>query len=125
MNLYDIYDKEGQDGLDNEKAFNKLPLSLRFFINSTQRQIVDRIKKKVVEQYGEDGLKDLFKTSGFRSLATNCRHNGVADSLHLFGCAVDFAKKGIFKEKFVKVCCNLELIDSNKCWHVQLKRGGK
>lgn len=125
MTLYEIYDSVGIDGESNKLAFDKLPVSLRYFIDCSQRQIVDRVKKKVVEVYGEDGLNDLRKTSGFRSIQTNNRCGGVADSLHLFGCAVDFAKIGRFKNEFIKVCCNLELIDSGKCWHVQLKRGGK
>lgn len=123
MNLNDVYDSFGQDGIDNKLAFDCLPVQLRYFIDSTQRQIVEKIKKKVVEQYGQIGLNDLRKTSGFRSIKTNSRCGGVVDSLHLFGCAVDFAKQGIFKDKFVKVCCNLQLIDSGSCWHVQLKRG--
>lgn len=125
MNLYDVFDSVGIDGIDNKNAFDKLPVQLRYFIDSTQRQIVDRVKKKVEDLYGKDGIRDLVKTSGFRSIKTNTRCGGVADSLHLFGCAVDFAKKGIFKDKFIPLCCNLELIDSGACWHVQLKRGGK
>lgn len=123
MKLYDVFDDAGTDGKDNKDAFDKLPVVLKYFIDSSQRQIVDKVKKKVVEQYGENGLNDLVKTSGFRSIKTNNRIGGVADSLHLFGCAVDFAKKGIFKDKFVKLCCNLQLIDSGRCWHVQYKRG--
>lgn len=123
MELTDIYDKNGIDGKENEEAFNKLPVSLKYFISTTQNQIISRVKNRVKEQYGEIGLQDLVKTSGFRAVSVNNRYNGVVDSLHLFGCAVDFAKKGIFKDKFVKLCCNLQLIDSGKCWHVQLKRG--
>lgn len=119
MEIYDDFDNY----MDNETAFNKLPVSLRYFIHSTQCQIVDKVKRKVIEKYGEDGLKSLVKTSGFRSVKTNSHVGGVADSLHIYGCAVDFAKVGIFKDKFVDLCCNLQLIDSGKCWHVQLRRG--
>lgn len=122
MQLNDIYDSEGLDGVENKKAFEKLPVQLKYFITSTQNQIVTKVKNRVKEQYGEIGLQDLVKTSGFRAISTNTRCGGVADSLHLYGCAVDFAKKGIFKDKFVKLCCNLQLIDSGRCWHVQLKR---
>ena len=125
MKLDDIYDNNGIHGIWNKEAFDKLPVTLRYFISSTQNTIVAKVKKKVVEQYGESGLADLYKTSGFRSFKANRDCGGVADSLHLYGCAVDFAKKGIFKDKFVELCCNLELIDSGKCWHVQLRRGNK
>ncbi len=121
----DIYDKNGIDGIDNEKAFNKLPVSLKFFISSTQKMIYDKVSKNVELKYGKSGLKDLLKTSGFRSISVNSRVGGVVDSLHLYGCAIDFAKIGIFKNKPIPVCCELQLIDSGKCWHVQLKRGGK
>lgn len=122
MKNTDIFDTEGQDGIDNEKAFNKMPLHLRYFIDSTQKMIFDKVSRKVKEVYGENGLRDLVKTSGFRSINTNIRNNGVSDSLHLFGCAIDFGKVGIFKDNPIPVCCNLECINSGRCWHVQLKR---
>lgn len=123
MKLTDDYDSDGIDGVDNKKAFDKMPVSLRYFIHSQQNLLVDKVCKRVEAIYGEAGLQSLRKTSGFRSFRTNNRVGGVIDSLHLFGCAVDFAKEGIFKDKPIPVCCNLECIDSGKCWHVQLKRG--
>lgn len=123
MRLEDDYDNVGIDGVSNKEAFERLPVSLRYFIHSQQNLLVDKVVRKVRSIYGEDGLKCLRKTSGFRSIQTNRRVGGVADSLHLFGCAVDFAKDGIFKEKPIPVCCNLECIDSGSCWHIQFKRG--
>lgn len=125
MKLDDVFDNYGSDGVDNKKGWDKLPTILKYFISSTQKMIVDKVKRKVFENYGQGGLKDLVKTSGYRSFSTNTRVGGVSDSLHLFGCAVDFGKVGIFKDKPIPVCCNLECIDSGKCWHVQLKRGDK
>lgn len=124
MNYDDIFDKTGLDGIDNQKAWDRLPSQLKYFISSTQRMIIDKIKRKVESVYGKDKLLDLVKTSGFRSASTNSRVGGVSDSLHLFGCAVDFAKKGIFKDVPIPVCCELQCIDSGDCWHIQLKRGG-
>lgn len=123
MNLYDNFDKSGLDGVDNQKAWDKLPNLLKYFINSTQKMIVDKVYKKVEKKYGKSGVESLVKTSGFRSYNTNKRVNGVVDSLHLYGCAVDFAKVGIFKNESIPVCCELECIDCGRCWHIQLKRG--
>lgn len=123
MKLTDDFDNLGLDGQDNRKAWDRLPVSLRYFIHSQQNLITEKVSRKVKALYGEDGFKSLIKTSGFRAISTNKRHNGVADSLHLFGCAIDFAKVGIFKDKPIPVCCDLQCIDSGDCWHIQLKRG--
>lgn len=123
MKNSDIFDSVGLDGLDNKKAWDRLPNVLRYFISSTQKNLLDRIERKVKSVYGENGVKDLVKTSGFRSFPTNSRCGGVVDSLHLFGCAIDFRKQGIFKTKPIPVCCELECIDSGSCWHIQFKRG--
>lgn len=118
----DIFDKVGKDGEDNLKAWSRLPNCLKYFIRSQQNLLLDKVTRKVCELYGEDGIKSLLKTSGFRSIQTNNRNGGVADSLHLFGCATDFAKIGIFKDIPIPTCCDLECIDSGKCWHIQFKR---
>ena len=123
MNINDIYDKSGIDGSDNEKAFKKLPVCMRYFIDSQQKLLTSKVVNNVRSKYGENGLKDLVKTSGFRAISTNNRNGGVIDSLHLFGLACDFAKVGIFKDIPIPVCCNLQCIDSGKCWHIQFKRG--
>lgn len=119
----EIFDSRGIDGLDNKKAWDKFPKILKYFISSTQKMIYDKIERNIVEHYGKDRLKDLVKTSGFRSIPTNNRVGGVVDSLHLFGCAIDFAKVGFFKNNPIPVCCELECLDSGSCWHVQMKRG--
>lgn len=122
MELNDIYDAEGQDGKDNKAAFEKMPRILQYFISSQQKLLVERVKKMVVRRYGETGLEDLRKTSGFRSVAVNTRHHGVSDSLHLWGCAADFAKHGRFAINPIPVCPELQVIDSGDCWHVQFRR---
>lgn len=123
MRLFDIYDNVGLDGSDNKEAFERLPTVIKYFVDSQQKLLCTKVKNKVLSEYGEKGLNDLVKTSGFRSHRTNSRHGGVVDSLHLYGCAADFLKKGIFKFTPIPVCCNLEVIDSGDCWHVQFKRG--
>ena len=123
MKNNDVYDNQGQHGQWNKQAFERMPKMLQYFIDSTQKLIFEKVYRKVKELYGESGTSDLCKTSGFRSFKTNSDVGGVSDSLHLFGCAIDFAKKGIFKDNPIPTCCNLQLIDSGKCWHVQLKRG--
>lgn len=122
MRKEDIYDSEGINGKWNKEAFEKLPTMLRYFIESTQKLITEKVYRKVKEIYGEVGINDLCKTSGFRSHKTNTACGGVIDSLHLYGCAIDFAKRGIFIDNPIPVCCNLQCIDSGKCWHVQLMR---
>lgn len=122
MQLDDIYDSEGKDGIENKAAFEKMPRILQYFISSQQKLLVERVKKMVVRLYGETGLKDIHKTSGFRSVAVNTRHNGVPDSLHLWGCAADFAKYGRFASNPIPVCPELQVIDSGDCWHVQFRR---
>ena len=122
MQLDDIYDSEGKDGIENKAAFEKMPRILQYFISSQQKLLVERVKKMVIRRHGETGLKDLVKTSGFRSVAVNSRHNGVPDSLHLWGCAADFSKRGIFTNQPVPVCSELQIIDSGDCWHVQFRR---
>lgn len=119
MNLNDTFDS---NNYLNSRVWDKLPTQFKYFVDSTQKQIVDRVKRKVVEKYGQDGLQDLVKTSGWRSVSANRDCGGVADSLHLYGCAVDFAKKGIFKDNPIPVCCDLVCISSNNCWHVAFKR---
>ena len=106
MLMSEIYDNQGKHGVWNKEAYEKLPTMLRYFIDSTQKLITDKVYRKVKELYGETGVSDLCKTSGFRSIKTNCDCGGVPDSLHLFGCAIDFAKVGIFKDKTIYVCCN-------------------
>lgn len=123
MDLYELYDKQGQDGIDNEKAYNRLPMVLRYFIESEHKILIEKVVNNVRKHYGESGIKDLVKSSGFRAVVTNNRHHGVVDSLHLVGLAVDFLKVGRFKDKPIPVCCNLQCIDSGKCWHIQFKRG--
>lgn len=123
MNNDEIFDSVGIDGISNKKAWDKLPKILKYFISSTQKMIFDKVERNIIEKYGQSRLKDLVKTSGFRSIDTNSRVGGVPDSLHLYGCAIDFKKIGFFKDNPVPVCCELECIDSSRCWHVQLKRG--
>ena len=123
MKLTDIYDTVGQDGKENQAAFEKMPKILQYFIQSQQKLLTDRVIKAVRSKYGESGFNDLVKTSGFRAHSVNTRYNGVVDSLHLWGCAADFSKNGIFKNNSIPVCCNLQVIDSGDCWHVQFKRG--
>lgn len=123
MLLTDIYDNQGQDGQDNSEAFQKMPKILQYFISSQQKLLTDKVRRAVEKKYGQSGVADLHKTSGFRSVVTNARHRGVVDSLHLWGCAADFAKTGIFQSRPIPVCCNLQVIDSGDCWHVQFKRG--
>ena len=122
MDLYCIYDDYGQDGRDNKKAFDRLPKIVQYFISSQQKNLCVKVAARVRQLYGDSGLNDLVKTSGFRSNVVTARYGGVADSLHHFGCAADFRKTGIFADKPVPVCCDLECIDSGKVWHVQYKR---
>lgn len=117
-----IYDNEGQDGIDNAAAFNAFPKILQYFIFTQQNNLFQKVENNVRKKYGQSGVDSLVKTSGFRSRAANARNGGVFDSLHLYGMAIDFAKTGIFKDKPIPVCCNLQLIDSGKCWHVQFSR---
>lgn len=119
----DVYDNEGQDGIDNSSAFKAFPKILQYFIVSQQNVLYGKVEAAVRKKYGQSGVDSLVKTSGFRSRLTNSRHNGVFDSLHLYGLAIDFAKKGIFKTVPIPVCCNLQVIDSGDCWHIQIKRG--
>ena len=123
MNLEDVFDNEGKDGIENKAAFEKMPRILQYFISSQQKLLTERVKKMVVRRFGEAGLKDLVKTSGFRCISVNTRHRGVSDSLHLWGCAADFSKRGIFANQPIPVCPELQLIDSGDCWHVQFRRG--
>lgn len=123
MKLEDVFDLQGQDGQENKAAFERLPKVLQYFITSQQNLLVTKVRKAVENKYGSEGLRDLIKTSGFRSHSVNARHNGIADSLHLWGCASDFRKHGIFKNNPIPVCCNLQVIDSGDCWHVQYRRG--
>lgn len=123
MLIDEIFDKDGIDGIDNKAAFERLPVVLKYFVETQQKLLCNKVKNRVLSEYGQEGLNSLCKTSGFRAHRTNLRYGGVADSLHLFGCAADFLKTGIFKDKPIPVCCNLEVIDSGKCWHVQFKRG--
>lgn len=122
MLIDDLYNKEGLDGESNEKAWNRLPKVLQYFISSEHKILMSKIKNNVRSKFGEEGLKSLVKSSGFRSHFTNSRNGGVSDSLHLFGLAADFLKIGIFKDNPIPVCCNLQCIDSGYCWHIQFKR---
>lgn len=115
----DYFDSSNQLNVD---GWDKLPAVLKYFFGSQQNSIMDRVKREVRKRYGEDKLEDLVKTSGWRSVSGNSSVGGVADSLHLFGCAVDFAKKGFFANNPIPVCCDLQCIDSGKCWHVQFRR---
>ena len=80
-------------------------------------------KKDGKKYVAVEGVEHLVKTSGFRSHSVNARHNGVVDSLHLWGCAADFRKSGLFQNQSIPVCCDLQCIDSGDCWHIQFKRG--
>ena len=122
MQLDDIYDSEGKDGIENKAAFEKMPQILQYFITSQQKLLTERVKKMVARRFGQAGINDLVKTSGFRSISVNSRYNGVPDSLHLWGCAADFSKRGIFANQPIPVCPELQLIDSGDCWHVQFRR---
>ena len=122
MQLDDIYDSEGKDGIENKAAFEKMPRILQYFITSQQKLLTERVKKMVARRFGQAGINDLVKTSGFRSISVNTRHNGVPDSLHLWGCAADFSKRGIFATQAIPVCPELQIIDSGDCWHVQFRR---
>lgn len=122
MNLDDVFDNSGADGQSNKAAFEKMPRILQYFISSQQKLLVERVKKMVIRRYGEAGLEDLHKTSGFRSISVNTRHNGVSDSLHLWGCAADFSKHGRFSNNPIPVCPELQIIDSGDCWHIQFRR---
>ena len=122
MKLDDLYDSEGKDGIENKAAFEKMPRILQYFISSQQKLLTERVKKMVVRRFGEAGLNDLVKTSGFRCISVNTRHGGVPDSLHLWGCASDFVKRGIFSNQPIPVCPELQVIDSGDCWHVQFRR---
>lgn len=121
---YDNETKYPQSSMDseNEKVFNRFPSSLKYFIQSQHQLIYEKVKTMVIKEFGQDGLKSLVKSSGFRAPRLNNYVGGLHDSLHIWGCAIDFRKVGIFKDKPIPVCVNLECIDSGKCWHVQLKR---
>ena len=123
MELFDIYDPAGKDGAENKAAYEKLPKILQYFISSQQKHLADKVRRAVEKRYGSEGVQSLVKTSGFRAQSVNARHNGVADSLHLWGCAADFRKSGLFKNNPIPVCCDLQCIDSGDCWHIQFKRG--
>jgi len=123
MELNEIYDSAGQDGIDNKAAYEKLPKVVQYFISSQQKLLLGRVISAVKRKYGESALSDLSKSSGFRCHAVNARHGGVSDSLHLWGCAADFLKLGIFEKNPIPTCDQLQVIDSGDCWHVQFKRG--
>lgn len=106
----------------NEVTFKRFPAVLRYFIQSQHNMIYQKVKTSVNKRFGEEGLKSLVKTSGFRSDLVNRTVGGVPSSLHLYGCAIDFKKVGIFKNQPIPVCESLEVIDSGKCWHIQIKR---
>ena len=123
MELYDIYDNQGQDGKDNKEAFEELPIQVQYFFASMQKSITQRVENEVRKKFGQAGINDLKKSSGFRSYKVNTRWGGVPDSLHLFSCASDYRKYGIFARNPIPVPSCLECIDSGDCWHVQMKRG--
>lgn len=123
MNLDSVYDDQGQDGIENKAAYEKLPKVLQYFVSSQQNRIIQLVRKAVIKRFGDDGLSDLVKNSGFRAVSVNTRHHGVSDSLHLWGCACDFAKIGRFRTDSIPVCSELQVIDSGDCWHIQIKRG--
>jgi len=123
MQIEEIYDTTGQDGIENKAAFEKMPKVLQYFISSQQKLLCNRVLAAVKRKFGEAGLASVNKSSGFRAQSVNSRHNGVPDSLHLWGCAADFLKLGIFKKMPIPVCDQLQVIDSGSCWHVQFKRG--
>lgn len=123
MLITDIYDKVGKDGQENEAAYKKLPKVLQYFISSQQNLLISRIIAQVKRRYGDAGVESLIKTSGFRAHSVNARYGGVIDSLHLFGCAADFSKFGLFKVVHPPICDQLQVIDSGDCWHIQFKRG--
>lgn len=121
---YDNETKYAQSSMDseNEKVFNRFPASLKYFIESQHKLIYEKVKTMVIKEFGQDGLKSLVKSSGFRAPRLNNYVGGVFDSLHIWGCAIDFRKVGIFKDKPIPVCSSLQCLDSGSCWHVQLKR---
>lgn len=121
---YDNEAKYGQSAMDseNEKVFKRFPPSLKYFIESQHKLIYEKVKAMVIKEYGQNGLKYLVKSSGFRAPRLNTYIGGVFDSLHIWGCAIDFRKVGIFQSKPIPVCSALECIDSGTCWHIQLKR---
>lgn len=118
----EIYDSQGQDGIDNKKAFDRLPKIFKYFISTQQQIIFDKVCRNVAAIHSDSALKDIVKTSGFRSPVTTARHGGVSDSLHHFGLAIDFRKTGIFSDRPIPVCCDFECIDSGDVWHIQFKR---
>lgn len=115
----EVFDKSNPQ---NVREWDRLPKIIKYFVDSNQKMIMDKIVRKVREKYGEAGIKDLVKSSGWRSDSGNRLVGGVANSLHLYGGAVDFLKVGIFKDTPIPTCCELQTIDSGKCWHVQLRR---
>lgn len=123
MEIQEIYDAALRDGQDNKKAFENLPKIFQYFISVQQKQLTESVRLASERADGVIGLGSLVKTSGFRSWVVNERYAGKSDSLHLYGLAADFAKTGIYKDRFLKLCSNFQVIDSGDCWHVQFKRG--
>ena len=107
---------------ENERVFQRLPPVIKYFIESQHKLIYEKVKTMVLKKYGENGIKCLVKSSGFRAPSLNAYVGGVSDSLHLWGCAIDFLKVGIFKDRPIPICNTLQIIDSGKCWHVQIRR---
>ena len=103
MELGQPYDDQGQDGKDNKAAWEKLPAVYQYFYSTQQKSIDDRVRRAVFEKYGQQGLDDLRKVSGWRCFLVNKRVGGVGDSAHLFAAAVDYAKFGIFRNQPIPV----------------------
>lgn len=74
MLIDEIYDKDGIDGVDNKAAFERLPTVLKYFVETQQRLLCNKVKNRVLAEYGQKGIDDLVKSSGFRSHRTNLRH---------------------------------------------------
>lgn len=65
----------------SQKAFRKLPESLRLYIMEVQ----EGLQNAVLRQF-----PDAYPTSGFRCVCEGRRCNSMAHSLHYVGCARDF-----------------------------------
>lgn len=117
MILGQAYDDQGKDGQDNQAAWERLPPVYQYFFTTQQKSIDERVRRAVFEKFGQAGLDDLRKVSGWRSHVVNKRVGGVADSAHLIAAAVDYAKFGIFRSQPIPVPSCLVCI-SSRGWHV-------
>lgn len=123
MHNDDVFDKEGIDGKDNQESWDRLAKEWKYFYSSMQKILWEKICKANYAKYGEQGLKDLKKTSGFRSPKVTRRHLGKIDSDHHHAAAIDISKHGLYATNIPAACCNIMVIESKDCWHYQFKRG--